>query len=105
MHFIEEEEDQLPTARMATITRASFWVYFTACTVLFVCSLLTPRHLMSDWAIPAAIALCIFADLLLEIIRQRQGESACLLLYICYGFEAISAVLFAIIVFGKLFFH
>ena len=59
---------------------------------------------MADWTVPAAIALCIFIDLSLELLRQRWKDNAGLLSYVCYGFEAISAGLFAIIVIGKLFF-
>ncbi|HEX3385168.1 MAG TPA: hypothetical protein VHS53_08275, partial [Mucilaginibacter sp.] len=69
---------------------------FSACAILFVCSLLTPRRPMADWAIPASIALCIFADLLLELIRQRQKDEsiAKTLLFVSYSLEGVSVIIF-----------
>lgn len=99
---MNEEDDQLPLSRMITITRASFWIYFTGCIVLFVCSLFVMQRPMTDWLVPSAIAICIFVDLGLEIIRQKQNTGP--FLYVCYGFEAITTVVFAIIVIGKLLF-
>ena len=89
---------------MISITRKSFWIYFSVCVILFALNLFISPRSVADMALPAAIAIGIFVDILLEIIRQRQVESDYLMGYICYGFEAASAASFAIIVFGKLLF-
>ncbi|MGZ3752590.1 MAG: hypothetical protein ACXVA2_24835 [Mucilaginibacter sp.] len=100
---MDEEPDQLPLARMMTIGRSSFWIYFMACTILFTFGLFKPHQPLTGWRVPSLIAICIFVALLLELISQRMKneKAARLLTTICYVFEAASVIVFVFITFSK----
>ena len=75
---------------MMTITRPSFWIYFVACIVLFVCYIFMPHRPVFGWLIPSLITLSIFVILFLELLSQRvkNGRMAGLLVNACYILEA-----------------
>ena len=100
---MDEDKDQLPLARMMSISKPSFWIYFTVYAVLFAYSILTAHTPMADWRMPSLIALCIFIALLLELVSQRvkSEKAVTLLTNACYIFEALSVVAFLIITISK----
>jgi len=100
---MDEEKDQLPLARMMSISKPSFWIYFTVCAVLFAYSILASRAPVADWRIPSLIALCIFTALLLELASQhiKSEKAANLLTNGCYIFEALSVIALLFIIINK----
>lgn len=100
---MDEEKDQLPLARMMSISKPSFWIYFLACAILFTCGLFKSHQPLTGWRVPSLIAICIFVALLLELISQRMKneKTARFLATICYVFEAVSGIVFVFITFSK----
>lgn len=100
---MNEENDQLPLARMATISRPSFWIYFGVCAVLFACTIFREHEPFSGWMVPALIAIGIFVVLFIELLIQhtKSEKTAKLLINISYILEAGSALVFLYLVFQK----
>ncbi|HTE01556.1 MAG TPA: hypothetical protein VK668_19850 [Mucilaginibacter sp.] len=100
---MKEEIDSLPLSRMTTINRASFWIYFLACTILFSCAMLRPHKSVSGWMIPSLIGMSIFVILFLELIGQhvKKKRLARLIGNICHILEAVSVIIFVFLIFGK----
>jgi hypothetical protein len=100
---MNEEPDQLPLARMRTVSRPSFWLYFLACAILYIYITFTAHNPASRWRHSAFIAFGVFIALLLELISQwlRDQKKARFLVMACYIFEIASFITLVLIIFLK----
>ena len=86
------EETPHPAARMTTITRLSFWIFFGACILLYVYnqisasdSLVSKSHSLNNFV----IFIVAFAGLFLNLISMAMKNPAAgrILNIVCYVFE------------------
>ena len=100
------EETPHPAARMATITRLSFWIFFGACILLYVYnqitasdSLVTKSHSLNNFV----IFIVAFAGLFLNLISITIKNPATnrILNITCYVFEIGSIVVLGLLNFLK----
>lgn len=96
------EDGQLPCARMMTINRPSFWIYFIMCTVLIASYLMRPFQRGFGWPTPSLIALSVFFMLFLELLSQRvkNERTGRLLVNACYILETGCGLAFLFAVFS-----
>ena len=92
------EDEPLPLARMATITKASFWIFLVACVALYIYNkAITPDngdnrlfYINTGYVIIGAAFIGLFLNLITSSIKGSRVNRAFNLA--CYVFEGIRIV-------------
>lgn len=99
-----EEEEQLPLARMISINKPSFWIFFGVCLALYITEWVLTRDTVRTNAFSVSqvvLLLAMFIGLILNIIAASiKNESLVRNFMICtYFFEIASVIAAAFLVF------
>jgi hypothetical protein len=95
---LENTEAQLRPARMATISKPSFWLFIGLCFLLYICNKITTpdtgnvtHHELANAAIIASAFIALLLNLIVTAIKNSKVANIANLT--CYILEAGSLIL------------